>query len=122
MRKGALLLGILAFAAAGCARAPFPVLDAKLDALKGKPIKSVTDALGDPTQVSAVGDEMSYHWSLTKKFGEAYNLVSAHCDIAIFTTKSGLITHYSYRGNNVGCSRYAIKLDSSYHFAQGILD
>lgn len=122
MRIGTLLLTALIPLLAGCGHTPFPVLDSKLDALQGKPIKTVSDVLGNPDQVSQAGDETSYQWSLTKNFGAVYDAVSARCDIAVFTGKNGLITHYTYSGNNIGCSRYAIKLDKSYHFAQGILD
>ena len=114
MRTTALPLVMLAALVAGCADTPFPVLGAKLDAMKGKPITVITDALGSPRQVSQVGDETSYLWSLTKKFDDPYNFIAAQCDITVFTGKGGAITHYSYYGSSSGCSRYAKKLDSGY--------
>lgn len=122
MRKNAMVIATLGFLVAGCAPSPFPVLNEKLDALKGKPIKSVTDVFGDPDQVSEAGNEKSYQWNLTSNFGAAYNVVAFRCTITVFADKDDKITHYSYDGNNAGCSRYARRLDSGYHFAQGILD
>lgn len=122
MRKGALFLTTVALLVGGCGHTPFPVLDAKLDDFKGKPIKSVTDVLGDADQVTQVGDATSYQWNLAKSLAGAYNFVSAHCEITVFAGKDGAVTHYSYNGNNAGCSRYAVKLDSNYHFAKGLVD
>ena len=122
MRYSALLFTMFALLLGGCARTPFGVMDAKLDAMKGKPIKTATDALGDPSEIVDVGDEKSYRWSLTAGLGGAYSALAFRCDIAIFADKGGNISHYAYNGNNAGCSRYAIKLDSEYHFAKGILD
>ena len=122
MRKNAMLFATLGFLLAGCAPSPFSAINEKLDALKGKPIKSVTDALGDPDQISEAGNEKSYQWNLTSNLGAAYNVIAFRCTIIVFADKDDKITRYSYDGNNGGCSRYATKLDSGYHFVQGILD
>lgn len=116
MRSAAVLLTLLGLLLAGCGRTPFPTLQAKLDALKGQPIKTVTDALGEPNEVADVGDEKSYKWTLTTNLGAAYSLVAFRCEIVVFAGKDDAITHSAYDGNNGGCSRYAEKLDSGYHF------
>lgn len=114
MRTSALPLILLIPLLAGCGPSPFPVLASKLDAMKGKPIKVAMDVLGAPRQVSQVGDETSYLWSLTKEFGTAYNFVAPQCDITVFTGKDGKITHYAYDGTGSACSEYAKKFDSNY--------
>ncbi len=117
-----MLLATLGFLVAGCAPSPFPVINEKLEGLKGKPIKGVTDALGGPDQVSDVGNEKSYRWTLTSNLGAAYNAIAFRCTITVFADKDDKVTHFSCDGNVGGCSRYARALDSGYHFAQGILD
>ena len=57
MRK--LVVVVSCLCAAGCARSPFPVIEAQLGALKGKPVQGVADKLGPPNKQAIAGDEKS---------------------------------------------------------------
>jgi hypothetical protein len=121
MRKQAIIVAF-AFAIAGCSRTPFPVIEAKLDELKGQPIKSVIDKLGSPTEQNQVGNEKTYVWNLTSNIGVVYQTVGLGCVIKVFADKDDNVIRYTYDGNVGGCGQYAHKLDDGYHTAQGILD
>lgn len=113
---------VAAFALAGCAASPFPVIDAKIDALKGKPIKTLIEKFGDPTEQNQAGAEKVYIWSLASNFDAAFQAVGFSCTIKVFVGKDDKIAHYAYDGNFGGCARYAHRLDSNFHLAQGLVD
>lgn len=112
----------VALALSGCARSPFPVIESKIDGMKGQPIKTVIDKLGEPDEQNQIGGEKAYVWLLPNKSGFAYQAVGFECTIKVFVDKDDKITHYGYNGNVGGCGQYAHKLDDAYHTAQGILD
>jgi hypothetical protein len=121
MKTEWIVAAALAFTAAGCARTPFPVIDAKLDELKGQPAQTVIDKLGDPSEKGEAGGEKTYVWALGKS-GFAYGAVGFNCTITVFADKADNVKHYGYDGNVGGCGYYAHQLDDSYHFAQNVLD
>jgi hypothetical protein len=120
MKKQILLL--IVFAVSACARTPFPVIDAKLDELKGQPIQSVIDKLGAANSQNQSGDGKAYVWTLTSDFGAAYHAVGFGCTITVFADKDGNVSRYSYDGNVGGCGQYAHSLDDSYHAALNLLN
>jgi hypothetical protein len=113
---------VAALALTGCAVSPFPVIDAKIDALKGKPITTLMEKFGDPTEQNQAGAEKIYIWSLAHNFDAAFQAVGFSCTIQVFVGKDGKIAHYSYDGNFGGCARYAHRLDNNFHLAQGLVD
>ena len=119
MRIAAIAIGaVVATLLCGCAKTPFPVIEAKLVALKGHPIKEVVDKLGEPTSIQS-GPEKTYVWSLPSYGGEA---VGFECTVTIVTDRADKIARYDFSGNVGGCGYYAHQLDDSYHRAHGILD
>ena len=112
----------LCLALAGCAKSPFPVIEAKIDALKGQPIKAVIDKLGEPTEQSQVGGETIYVWTLADNIDLVYQAVGLTCTIRVFVGKDQKVARYSYDGSIGGCGRYAHKLDSTFDTAQGVID
>jgi hypothetical protein len=112
----------LSLALAGCAKSPFPVIEAKIDALKGQPIKAVIDKLGDPTAQSWVGAEKVYVWTLASNMDSVYQAVGLTCTIRVFVGKDEKVARYSYDGSIGGCGRYAHKLDNTFDTAQGVID
>jgi len=122
MKKETALIGAFALALSACARTPFPVIDSKLDELKGQPIQSVIDKLGAATAQTQKGDEKSYVWTLTSDFGAAYHTIGFGCTITVFTDKGDKVLRYAYDGNVGGCGQYAHKLDDDFHSLQNVLD
>ena len=122
MRKESGLIVAFALAVSGCARTPFPVIDSKLDEMKGQPIKAVIDKLGDPTGKVQKGGEKSYVWTLTNDYGAAYHAIGFACTITVFADKGDKVSRYTYDGNVGGGGQYAHKLDDDYHSLHNILD
>ena len=122
MKKETAPIVALALVLSACARTPFPVIDAKLDELKGQPIQLVVDKLGAATAQAQKGDEKSYVWTLTSDFGAAYHTIGFGCEITVFTDKDDKVSHYAYDGNVGGCGQYAHELDDDFHSLHNVLD
>jgi hypothetical protein len=122
VRKESGLIIAFALAVAGCARTPFPVIDSKLDELKGQPSQSVSDKHGDPNEKAQNGGEKSYIWNLTSDYGALFHSVGFACTITVFADKDDKVSRYTYDGNVGGCGQYAHKLDDDYHSLHNILD
>jgi hypothetical protein len=118
VKKWVLLIAAAALAMSGCAKTPFPVLEAKLGDLKGHPAKEVFDKFGDPTE-RQTNPERAYVWILPTAGGAFAGL---QCTVTVFVDKNDKIVRYDFTGDVGGCGYYAHQLDNTYHRAQGILD
>jgi hypothetical protein len=110
---------LLALGLSDCAKSPFPIIDAQIEAVKGKPVKTIIDKLGEASGQSQTGNEKTYFWADTLDVGTPFGF---QCTIKVFTDLNDKITRYAYDGNGGGCGRFAHALDEKYHRAQGILD
>jgi hypothetical protein len=107
-----------ALAVSGCAKSPFPVLDAKLGAFKGHPAQEVFDKFGSPGETQAA-PKKTYVWSLP---GYAGGAVGFQCVVKVSVDKDDKVADNDFSGNVAGCGHYAGLLDDSYHVAHGVFD
>jgi hypothetical protein len=112
----------VALALSGCAQNPFPVIQSTLGDLKGRPVKTVVEKLGDPDEQIHDGDEKAYVWYRVNKPRQEFLSNLVECTIKVFVDKDDKITGFFYSGNNAGCGRYAHKLDDSYQTPRGVLN
>jgi hypothetical protein len=116
VRRGSLLLLAVGLIASGCVRASAPVIQTKLDALKGHPVQELVDKLGQPSAETEAGDDRrTYAWS-----PPAYYVVSS-CTLRVFADKSGKIADYDFNGTAGGCGYFAHLLDNSFKQPQDAL-
>jgi hypothetical protein len=72
---------LLAVAQSGCAKPPFSTIESQIDGLKGEPIKTVIDKLGEPMQ-SETGSENAYVWVDNS---DVDRTLGFRCTIRVFT-------------------------------------
>jgi hypothetical protein len=109
VRRGSLLIFAAGLSLTGCVRASGPVIQTKLDALKGHPVQEAVDKLGQPnTQTDEGDDQRTYVWS-----PPAYYLFSS-CTLKVVTDKSGKIADYDFNGSAGGCGYFAHLLDNTF--------
>jgi hypothetical protein len=109
MKKTVLVAAIAAPALVGCVRTPFPTLEDKMDGMKGGPVKTVIDKLGNPQSATEAADEKVYVWSASGVEALGFN-----CTIKVFANRNDKVTHYGYDGTVAGCAHYAHRLDKKY--------
>jgi hypothetical protein len=106
-----------ALATAACGRTPFPVIQTKMDAEKGEPVKTLYPKLGDPGGSEEVNGEKAYVWTSSAKktaAGVAGASIGFDCTLRVFVDKNEKVTHYDFKGNVGGCAVLAHRLDDSY--------
>ena len=117
MTRTAIITIGVALALSACAEGSFPVLQSRLNDLRGQPVKTLVDKLGDPDEQSGKDDEKAYvRYGLDK----SHPLSRAECTIEVFVDKDDKITGFIHSGNNAGCGRYAHQLDDSYRAPNSI--
>lgn len=121
MRRTRVVIAV-ALALSACAQNPSPVIESKLGDLKGQPVKTVVDKLGDPDEQIQNHDEKVYVWYRVNKPRREYLANLFGCTIKVFVDKDDKVTGFFYSGNNAGCGRYAHRLDESYQTPHGVLD
>src|ERR1700722_18599020 len=104
----------IVLALTGCVRAPAPVIQAKLDDLKGHSLKEVLGKLGSPSDETETADGKTYIWR--------YAPVIAQCTLKVAVNKDGRIANYNFNGTVSGCGYFAHLLDSSYRQVQDLLN
>jgi len=120
MRKTNLII-VAALALTACAPTPFPAIQSKLGDLKGQPVKTVVEKLGDPDEQIQKGDGTTYAWYRVNKSGSEFKEDLFECAIRVYVDKDDKITGFFYSGSNAGCGRYAHMLDDSFEPSHNIL-
>lgn len=113
---------VVALALSACAQTSYPIIQSKLDDLRGQPVKTVIEKLGDPDEQIKNGDEKGYAWYRLNKSRPEFFANFLVCTIKVYVDKDDKVTGFFYSGNNAGCGRYAHKLDNDYRAPRGILD
>ena len=98
----------------GCVRTPAPVIQTKLDALKGHPVKELVEKFGSPKSETETDGRKTYLWSPPSYY------VVAPCTLRVFLDKDDKITDYDFSGTNGGCGYFAHVLDNTYKEEQDL--
>jgi hypothetical protein len=102
-----------AFLVSACVRTPAPVIQTKLDALKGHPVKELVDKFGPPKSDTATDGRKTYLWSPPSYY-------VAPCTLRVFLDKDDKIADYDFSGSNGGCGYFAHVLDNTYKEEQDL--
>lgn len=105
----------VALALAGCADDnTFPVTQSRLAALKGKPVASLLQKLGEPDSKDKADDGHVYVWDGSSAPHVNFWTNFSQCALKVYVDKSDTITGFFHSGTDSACAQYAQKLDNGF--------
>ena len=115
MKKETTLLAIFALAAAGCAStASSPIIETRLAATKGQPIKTLVAKFGEPDFIRTLDAGHVYVWDGSSKTQHGFWTNFASCSLQFDVDKTETITAFYYSGTQSACAEYSDKLGNGF--------
>jgi hypothetical protein len=113
MARPYLIVAAVALALASCAGdSTFPIIQSRLAAMKGKPVTSLLQKLGEPDSKDTVDGGHVYVWDGSSAQHVNFWTNFSQCALKVYVDKSDTITGFFHSGTDSACAQYADRLDN----------